>query len=165
MKDELTITVKDELIITQTPTPEAEPEPTCGACIAIKAGATNVGFHTCEDDEDPRYCTLRPVGPQIICKRADPENRSPGGILLPDSAKKKTRKGVVIRVGPGQRLNDGKRATPEVKAGDRVVFAQYAGNEVTHMEAHGKEEYLLLQEGEILTVEEPDAKVIIPELE
>lgn len=153
----------DDLTITKTPAAA----PTCGACIAEAAGTPTTGFHTCDDPEDaPRYCTLEPLGPQIIVKRADPLDKTKGGILLPDSAKRKVRKGVVVRVGPGQRLQDGTRAKPEIAPGDVVVFTMYAGNEVEHEEAHGKETYLLLQEGEILTRDDRDSptKWPIPEI-
>lgn len=112
-----------------------------------------------------RVCTLDPIGPQIILKRADPETKTPGGIVLPDAAKKKVRRGVVVAVGPGRTTTDGVLVPPTLAPGDYVVFAQYAGHEVEHQEAHGKETYLLIQEAEILAKIDRSSTTPIPVIE
>ena len=112
-----------------------------------------------------RVCTLEPIGPQIVLKRADPETMSPGGIVLPSQDKKKIRRGVVVAVGPGRTTPEGKLIPPTLSPGDHVVFAQYAGTDIKHREAHGEEEYLLMQEAEILCRVDRSAATPIPIIE
>ena len=92
---------------------------------------------------------IRPLNDRIIVKRLDTEEqKSAGGIIIPDSAKEKPQEGKIIAVGPGKRDDDGERMKPDVKAGDRVLFGKYAGSEV---KIDG-EEYLIMREDDILGV-------------
>ncbi len=89
-----------------------------------------------------------PLNDKIVVKRLEAEDKTAGGIVLPDSAKEKPRQGKVVSIGEGKRLDSGKRAPFQVKEGDRVLFSSYAGNEVTI----GSEEYLIMTEDDILAV-------------
>ena len=92
---------------------------------------------------------IRPLNDRIIVQRIDAdEQKSAGGIIIPDTAKEKPQEGKVIAVGPGKRDEDGKRMTPDVKSGDRVLFGKYAGTEV---KIDGQE-YLIMREDDILGV-------------
>jgi|SRR5690606_22755150 len=91
---------------------------------------------------------LRPLGDRVVVKVIEQEERTKGGIVLPDTAKEKPQQGEVLAVGPGRILDNGQRIEPEVKVGDRVIFAKYGGTEV---EVDG-EEYLILRESDILAV-------------
>jgi chaperonin GroES len=93
---------------------------------------------------------IRPLHDRIIVKRVDEkEERSAGGIIIPDTVKEKPQEGKVVAVGPGRR-EDGKVLTPDVKAGDRVLFGKYTGTEI---KLDG-EEHLILREEDILGVVE-----------
>jgi chaperonin GroES len=72
---------------------------------------------------------LQPLGDRVVVEREESEERTAGGILLPDTAKDKPARGTVLSVGDGRLLDDGKRAPFQVKPGDRVVFSSYAGDE------------------------------------
>jgi len=89
---------------------------------------------------------LEPLDDRIVVEPMEAEAKTKGGIVLPDTAKEKPQKGKVIAVGPGRVLDDGKRAAPAVKKGDRVVYAKYGGTEI---EIDGKE-YMILRESDIL---------------
>lgn len=91
---------------------------------------------------------LQPLGDRLVVRREDSEERTVGGIYLPDSAKNKPTRGTVVSVGDGKLLEDGTRASMQVKAGDRVLFTSYAGEAIEI----GDEEYLLMSENEILAV-------------
>lgn len=91
---------------------------------------------------------LQPLGDRIVVQREESEERTSGGILLPDSAKDKPTRGTVISVGDGRMLNTGNRTALQVRAGDRVLFTSYAGETI---EIDG-EEYLLMGESEVLAV-------------
>jgi chaperonin GroES len=73
---------------------------------------------------------LRPLNDRIIVKRSEPELKTAGGIILPDSAGEKPEIGVVLAVGPGKRTDNGDRVAPDVKAGDKVLFGKYSGQTV-----------------------------------
>ena len=90
--------------------------------------------------------TLRPLDDRIVVERMEAESKTTGGIILPDAAKEKPQRGKVIAVGAGKLLDSGKRATPDVKAGDTVLFGKYSGSEV---KVDGVE-YLIMREGDIL---------------
>lgn len=92
--------------------------------------------------------SLLPLGDRLVVQREESEERTSGGILLPDSAKDKPTRGRVISVGDGRMLDCGSRAPLQVKAGDRVLFTSYAGEQI---EVDG-EEYLLMSESEVLAV-------------
>ncbi|MFO0797141.1 MAG: co-chaperone GroES [Gemmataceae bacterium] len=89
-----------------------------------------------------------PLNDKIVVERLEAEDKTAGGIILPDTAKEKPKQGKIISLGDGKLLDDGKRAAFQVKAGDRVLFSSYAGNEVT---VDGKE-YLVMTEDDVLAV-------------
>ncbi len=89
-----------------------------------------------------------PLNDKIVVKRLEAEERTAGGILLPDSAKEKPKQGKVLSLGEGRRLESGKRAPFQVKEGDRVLFTSYAGSEVTI----DGQEHLIMTEEDILAV-------------
>lgn len=91
---------------------------------------------------------LQPLGDRLVVRREDSEERTVGGIYLPDSAQNKPTRGTVVSVGDGKLLNDGSRAPMQVKAGDRVLFTSYAGESIEIAD----EEFLLMGESEILAV-------------
>ena len=91
-----------------------------------------------------------PLNDKIVVKRLEAESKTAGGIVLPDNAKEKPRQGKVLSLGDGKLLDNGKRASFQVKEGDRVLFTSYAGSEVTL----DGEEYLIMTEDDILAVVE-----------
>lgn len=91
---------------------------------------------------------LQPLGDRVVVQREESEDKTAGGILLPDTAKDKPARGRVISVGNGKLLDDGSRSRPQVKVGERVIFNSYAG-ETFKIE---NEEYLLMREDDILAV-------------
>ena len=91
---------------------------------------------------------IRPLHDRLIVKRLEEEEKTKGGIIIPDSAKEKPIEGKVIAVGEGKLNKDGKKIPLEVKKGDRVLFARYAGTEV---KIDG-EEHLMMREDEVLAV-------------
>lgn len=91
---------------------------------------------------------LVPLGDRVVLKREDASSVTAGGIVLPDSAKDKPQKGTVISVGEGHVSRDGKRHPLSLKAGDKVIFSSYAGDEISL----GDDEYLLLRESDVLAV-------------
>jgi len=91
---------------------------------------------------------VKPLGGNVLVRRVEAEEKSPGGIVLPDNAREKPREGVVLALGDGRMLEDGKRAEFSVSEGDRVIFSSYAGNEV---KVDG-EDLLLISEQDILAI-------------
>jgi len=91
---------------------------------------------------------IRPLGDRIVVKRTQEEEKTKGGIIIPDTAKEKPLEAVVVAVGNGKTLKGGKVHAPEVKAGDRVLFAKYSGTEV---KLDG-EEHLIIREEDILAI-------------
>ncbi|MCS6866179.1 MAG: co-chaperone GroES [Gemmataceae bacterium] len=89
-----------------------------------------------------------PLNDKIVVERLEADDKTAGGIILPDTAKEKPKQGKVLALGEGKLLDDGKRAAFQVKTGDRVLFSSYAGSEVT---LDGKE-YLIMTEDDILAV-------------
>jgi len=96
----------------------------------------------------PKAPKIRPLGEKVLIQRLEAEERTRGGIVLPDTAKEKPQKGTVLAVGDGKLLDDGTRAEFQVKTGDKVLFASYAGTEIKV----GGEEYVLMDESDILAV-------------
>ena len=96
---------------------------------------------------------LRPLGDRIVVKPGEAEDVTKGGIVLPDSAKKRPREGEVLAVGPGKLLDNGQRASMEISVGDVVVYTEYGGTEITV----GDEDYVILDEGSVLAIS-TDAK-------
>ena len=101
-------------------------------------------------EENPFVAKLniKPLGDKIIVQRTEAEGTTAGGIVLPDSAKEKPKRGIVLAVGNGRLLDDGSRAPMQVKVKDEVVFTSYAGNEIKV----GPEEYLIMDESDVLGV-------------
>ena len=91
---------------------------------------------------------VRPVNDRVLVKRMSEEEKTAGGLFIPDSAKEKPAKGVVISAGPGKVDDNGKRTPLEVKAGDKVLFGKYSGTEI---KLDG-EEHMILREDEILAI-------------
>ncbi|MBV8362218.1 MAG: co-chaperone GroES [Deltaproteobacteria bacterium] len=91
---------------------------------------------------------IRPLGDRILVKRIQEEEKTKGGIIIPDTAKEKPQEGRVVAVGKGKMTEDGKLLAPDVKAGDRILFGKYAGSEI---KLEG-EEHLILREDDILGV-------------
>lgn len=93
--------------------------------------------------------TIRPLSDRVLVKRLENEEKtSPGGIIIPDTAKEKPQEGEVVAVGPGKMLEDGKVQPMNVKAGNRVLFGKYAGTDVKIDD----EDYLIMREDDILGV-------------
>ncbi|MFH1854263.1 MAG: co-chaperone GroES [Candidatus Omnitrophota bacterium] len=92
--------------------------------------------------------SIQPLGDRVLVKRLEAEEKTKGGIVLPDTAKEKPQKGEVVAVGKGRVLESGKVEPVEVKKGDKVLFGKYSGNEITHKE----EEYLIMKEEDILAI-------------
>lgn len=93
---------------------------------------------------------LKPLGDRVLVKRLEAEEKTKGGIILPDTAKEKPKEGRVMAVGCGRLLETGKRMEPQLKVGDRVIFSSYAGTEV---KVTG-EEYLIMREEDIHAIVE-----------
>jgi chaperonin GroES len=91
---------------------------------------------------------ITPLNDKIVVERLEAEDKTAGGIILPDNAKEKPKQGKVLSLGEGKSLENGKRAAFQVKVGDRVLFTSYAGTEVN---VDGKE-YLVMTEDDILAV-------------
>ena len=91
---------------------------------------------------------IRPLGAKVLVKRLEAEEKTRGGIVLPDSAKEKPQRGTILAVGDGKILDDGSRAQFQVSKGDTVLFTSYAGTEIK-MDG---EEYLLMDESDILAI-------------
>lgn len=91
---------------------------------------------------------IRPLDDRILVKQNAAEEKTAGGIVLPDTAKEKPQRGKVIAAGPGKMLNDGKRGKIEIKVGDEVFYGKYAGTEV---EVDG-EKYVIIRENDVLGI-------------
>ena len=89
---------------------------------------------------------IKPLGDRVLIQRVEAEEKTSGGIVLPDSAKEKPKEGIVMALGPGKLLENGERSTFTVTANDRVIFSSYAGTEVKWQ----GEEYLIMSEEDIL---------------
>jgi chaperonin GroES len=99
-------------------------------------GSINMGF--------------RPLHDRVLVRRVEAEEKTAGGIIIPDTAKEKPQEGEVVAVGPGARDEDGKHIQPEVSAGDRILFGKWSGTEV---KVDG-EDLLIMKESDILGVVE-----------
>jgi chaperonin GroES len=91
---------------------------------------------------------LTPIGEKVVVKRMEAETKTKGGIVLPDTAKEKPKRGKIIAVGEGRRTDSGELVKPSVKAGDEVIFTSFGGTEVT---VDG-EELLIMSQDDILAV-------------
>jgi chaperonin GroES len=92
--------------------------------------------------------TVKPLGDRVFVKVSDSEEKTAGGILLPDNAREKPQVGEITAVGPGKRNDDGTRQEPEIKVGDKVLYSKYAGTDIKL----GGEEFVLLSEKDILAI-------------
>lgn len=93
---------------------------------------------------------LRPLGDRVIVKRIEEEEKTKGGIIIPDTAKEKPIEGEIVAVGDGKLLDNGQKIPLEVKKGDRVLFGKYAGTEV---KIEG-EELLIMREDDVIAIVE-----------
>ena len=93
---------------------------------------------------------IKPLGDKVIVKRVEAEETTAGGIVLPDSAQEKPKRGVILAVGNGRLLDDGTRSEMQVKKNDEVLFTSYAGTEIKM----GGEDYMIMDENDILGVVE-----------
>jgi len=91
---------------------------------------------------------FRPLHDRIVVRRIEPEERTAGGIIIPDTAKEKPQQGEIIAVGPGARDESGKVQPLDVKAGDRVLFGKWSGTEVRV----GGEDLLIMKESDIMGI-------------
>ena len=94
--------------------------------------------------------SFRPLHDRVVVRRLDGEEKSKGGIIIPDTAKEKPSEGIVVAVGPGARDEAGDRIAPGVKAGDRVLFGKWSGTEVKL----DNEELMIMKESDIMGVVE-----------
>ncbi len=91
---------------------------------------------------------MKPLADRVIIKPSPAEEKTKGGIILPDTAKEKPVIGEVVAVGPGKRSDDGKLIAMDVKAGDKVLYGKYSGTEVT---VDGQE-YLIMRESDLFAI-------------
>lgn len=91
---------------------------------------------------------IRPLNDRVLVKRLEEEEKTKGGIIIPDTAKERPQEGEVVAVGNGKLLEDGRRVPLDIKVGDRVIFSKYAGTEV---KIEG-EEHLIMREDDILGI-------------
>jgi chaperonin GroES len=96
---------------------------------------------------------FRPLGDRVLVRRVEEEQKTRGGIIIPDTAKEKPQEGEVVAVGPGARDEDGDRIEMDVKAGDRILFGKWSGTEVR---VDG-EDLLIMKESDILGIVEGSA--------
>jgi chaperonin GroES len=91
---------------------------------------------------------IKPLSDRIVVKPAEAEEKTKGGIILPDTAKEKPVEGTVVAAGPGKKSDEGKLIEMEVKVGDKVLYGKYSGTEVTI----DGEEYLIMRESDIFAI-------------
>ena len=92
--------------------------------------------------------TIKPLADRVIIKPSPAEEKTKGGIILPDTAKEKPVVGEVVAAGPGRRGDDGKLVPPELKVGDKVLYGKYSGTEVTL----DGQEFLIMRESDVFAV-------------
>lgn len=91
---------------------------------------------------------LKPLADRVVVRPLEAEEKTAGGLYIPDSAQEKPQQGEVVAVGPGKVTEDGKNIAMEVKAGDKVLYGKYSGTEVTV----AGEDYLIMREGDLFAV-------------
>jgi chaperonin GroES len=96
---------------------------------------------------------IKPLGDKVVVKPGEEEETTAGGIVLPDTAKKKPQEGEVVAIGAGRLLDSGERVAPQVGVGDTVIYAKYGGTEITL----SGEDYVILDEESILAIK-PNGK-------
>jgi chaperonin GroES len=92
---------------------------------------------------------IKPLGDRVVIKSLEAQNKTKGGIVLPDTAKEKPQEGMVVAVGKGKTLDNGTVMPLEVKVGDKVLYGKYSGNEITTAEG---EELLIMREEDIFAI-------------
>ena len=98
--------------------------------------------------------TFRPLHDRVVVRRIEAEEKTRGGIIIPDTAKEKPQEGEVVAVGPGARDESGKLVAPDVQAGDRVLFGKWSGTEVRI----DGQDLLIMKESDIMGVIEQSAE-------
>jgi chaperonin GroES len=91
---------------------------------------------------------IRPLHDRVVVRRVEEDQRTPGGVIIPDTAKEKPMQGEVLAVGPGARDESGKRIAMDVQVGDRILFGKWSGTEVKL----GGEELLIMKESDIMGI-------------
>ncbi|MHC4641656.1 MAG: co-chaperone GroES [Planctomycetota bacterium] len=91
---------------------------------------------------------LRPLDDRVVIKQLDAEEKTSGGIILPDAAQEKPQIGKIVAIGPGKLLDDGKRGKMSVKKNDEVIYGKYMGSEIEI----DREKYVILRESDILGI-------------
>jgi len=94
--------------------------------------------------------SFRPLHDRVLVRRVDEDEKTTGGIIIPDTAKEKPSQGEIVSVGPGERDDNGNRVTLDVKKGDKVLFGKWSGTEVNV----GGEELLIMKESDIMGIVE-----------
>jgi chaperonin GroES len=92
--------------------------------------------------------TVKPLGDRVFIKVSAPQEKTAGGLFLPDNAQEKPQVGEIAAVGPGKRNDDGTRQTMDINVGDKVLYSKYAGTDIKL----GTDEYVLLSEKDILAI-------------
>jgi chaperonin GroES len=94
------------------------------------------------------FVNLKPLGDRVVVEHVEQQEKSAGGVFLPDTAKEKPQEGRVLAVGPGRVLDNGNTVPPSVKVGDRIIYSKYSGSEI---KLEGTE-YLIISEKDVLAV-------------
>jgi len=102
----------------------------------------------CEDTPCCKGTKLQPLGDRVVIRRETAEEKTKGGLYLPDTAKDKPARGTVVSIGAGRILDDGTRSVFQIKEGDKVLFLSYAGEEFKI----GDDELLLMRESDVLAI-------------
>jgi chaperonin GroES len=118
------------------------------SCVQLLSAQEDYMAATATKTKSKSKVTLQPIGDKVVVERDESEERTAGGIVLPDTAKDKPTRGTIIAVGTGKLLDDGSRGEMQVKKGDRVLFTSYAPETINI----GEDEYLLMSESDILAV-------------
>jgi len=92
---------------------------------------------------------IKPLADRVVVRPLEAEEKTKGGIVIPDTAKEKPQEGKIVAVGKGKVLENGQLQTPEVKVGDRILYGKYSGNEITTKEG---EELLIMREEDVLAI-------------
>lgn len=95
-----------------------------------------------------KTATITPLGDRILVRPMESEEKTKGGVILPDTAQEKPQQGEVVAVGTGRILENGQKVPLEVKAGDKILYGKYSGTEIKHEGT----EYLIVKESEILAI-------------
>ena len=130
---------------TTTPIPDL---PGCLLQTETKRGRGSTARNLKGEDWNMARLNIRPIGDKVIVKRLEAEAKTAGGIVLPDTAKEKPKRGIVLAIGNGKLLDDGTRGEMQVKKDDEVLFTSYAGTEI---KVNG-EDYMIMDESDILGV-------------